>query len=99
VSSASDERTEPLIHKPSQLPDRLNDFLKERNHGKLPTDALFTYCKKELFHKQWSVLLDRELVDAMRDGLVLTCPDGHRRCFYPRIFTYSADYPEKWVVL
>jgi hypothetical protein len=43
--------------------------------------------------------LDGELVDAMRDGLVLRCPDGHSRCFYPRIFTYSADYPEKWVVL
>jgi hypothetical protein len=24
--------------------------------------------------------------------------DGTPRRFYPRIFTYSADYPEKWVV-
>lgn len=25
------------------------------------------------------------------------CPDGVERRFYPRIFSYSADYPEKYV--
>lgn len=42
------------------------------------------------------MLLDTEFVDAMQHGLVIVCPDGRRRCFYPRIFTYSADYPEKY---
>ncbi|KAL6298277.1 hypothetical protein BKA93DRAFT_710038, partial [Sparassis latifolia] len=28
-------------------------------------------------------------------GIVITCCDGVQRRFYPRIFTYSADYPEK----
>lgn len=42
-------------------------------------------------------MLDDELVDAMKHGIVILCPDGRLRCFYPRIFTYSADYPEKWV--
>jgi hypothetical protein len=70
--------------------------MKERNKGKLPTDELFRYCKKELFHAQWSVLLSRDLKDAMRDGMVIVCPDGQQRCFYPRIMTYSADYPEKY---
>ncbi|TEB38831.1 hypothetical protein FA13DRAFT_1751399 [Coprinellus micaceus] len=88
------QRGEPSNH----LGQHIAYFLKERNQGKLPTDALLTYCKKDLFHKQWSVLLDGELVDAMRDGLVLRCPDGHSRCFYPRIFTYSADYPEKALI-
>jgi hypothetical protein len=27
------------------------------------------------------------------------CADDLQRRFYPRIFTYSADYPEKWVLL
>lgn len=99
VSPRSRLRSGRLTNVLLKLPDKLNDHLKDRNQGKLPTDTLFTYCKKELFHKQWSILLDRELVDAMRDGLVLECPNGHRRCFYPRIFTYSADYPEKQVAL
>lgn len=55
------------------------------------------YCAREAFHKQWSILLDRELLDAMEVGIRLVCPDGRARLFYPRIFTYSADYPEKFV--
>ncbi|KAJ3504239.1 hypothetical protein NMY22_g17988 [Coprinellus aureogranulatus] len=46
----------------------------------------------------WRVLLDEELLDAMKRGLCFTCPDGRKRCFYPRIFTYSADYPEKILI-
>ncbi|KAJ3533279.1 hypothetical protein NMY22_g7397 [Coprinellus aureogranulatus] len=81
-----------------QLPGEFNDYLKKRNDGKLPTDAVSAHCARELFHKQWSILLDAELSDAMEHGLVIVCPDGKKRCFYPRIFTYSADYPEKSVV-
>ena len=73
----------------------MNDFLKEENKGKLPANTLFTYCARELFHKQWSVLLGAEVVEAMKNGIVLTCPDKKKRCFFPRIFSYSADYPEK----
>jgi hypothetical protein len=29
---------------------------------------------------------------------VIKCCDGEWRRFYPRIFTYSADYPEKWKI-
>lgn len=80
-----------------QIPDDFDDYLRKRNDGKLPTDGLYTHCARELFQKQWSVMLDDELLDAMKYGLVILCPDGRRRCFYPRIFTYSADYPEKQV--
>lgn len=75
----------------------MNDYLKDRNGGKLPTDALFAYCVRELLQKQWSILLDEDFVKAVNDGRVFMCPDGKERCFYPRIFTYSADYPEKYV--
>ncbi|KAJ2935903.1 hypothetical protein H1R20_g1191, partial [Candolleomyces eurysporus] len=81
-----------------KLSDRFSDYLKTRNGGKLPSDAFMTHCSRELFHAQWSVLLDDELLDAMKNGIVLMCPDGRRRRFYPRIFTYSADYPEKILV-
>ncbi|KAJ3524956.1 hypothetical protein NMY22_g10778 [Coprinellus aureogranulatus] len=80
-----------------KLPDTFDDYLQKRNDGRAPTEGLFTHCAREVFQKQWSLMLDDELLDAMKHGLVLLCPDGRRRCFYPRIFTYSADYPEKQV--
>ncbi|KAJ3504726.1 hypothetical protein NMY22_g17828 [Coprinellus aureogranulatus] len=81
-----------------KLPDKIYDHLKDRNEGKLPTDALIKYCSRELFHRQWSILLDAEFLDAMKFGIVIPCPDGKSRCFYPRIFSYAADYPEKVLI-
>ena len=43
----------------------------------------------------WCLLLDDEFVAAYQHGIVIKCADGVFRCVYPRIFTYSADYPEK----
>jgi Plavaka transposase len=54
-----------------------------------------THCQRELFHEQWRVILDDEFMDAYDHGIVVKCPDGVKRRFYPRVFTYSADYPEK----
>ncbi|KAH6869013.1 hypothetical protein BKA70DRAFT_1452213 [Coprinopsis sp. MPI-PUGE-AT-0042] len=33
----------------------------------------------------------------MESGLVIASSDGLERRFFPRIFTYSADYPEKYI--
>jgi hypothetical protein len=46
----------------------------------------------------WSQLLDADFVKAYSHGFVMECVDGRIRRFYPRIFTYSADYPEKYVL-
>jgi hypothetical protein len=78
-----------------QLSDTFKDFLKDRNGGKVPADSLLSHCVHELFQRQWGVLLDDDLLDAMKNGKGLVCPDGLTRWFYPRVFTYSADYPEK----
>jgi len=43
------------------------------------------------------VLLDDEFMEAWKHGIVIVCCDGIKRRFYPRIFVYSADYPEKCV--
>jgi hypothetical protein len=48
-------------------------------------------------HAQWDILLDDDFLHAYEHGIVITCSDGVCRRFYPRIFTYSADYPEKSV--
>ena len=45
----------------------------------------------------WQILLDDEFIDAYENGIIITFPDGIQRRVFPRFFTYSADYPEKWV--
>ena len=37
-------------------------------------------------------------MEAYQHGIAITCIDGVVRCFYPRIFVYIADYPEKLVL-
>jgi hypothetical protein len=46
-------------------------------------------------HAIWSQLLDEEFMEAYVLGMQVECVDGIIRRFFPRIFTYSADYPEK----
>ena len=63
--------------------------------GKGPNQALVTHCQRELLHAQWKALLDDDFVEAYEHGVVIECCDSIKRRFYPRIFTYAADYPEK----
>lgn len=56
---------------------------------------LLTHCKRELLHQVWRLMLDEDFLDAYRHGIPLRCYDGVNRRIYPRIFTFSADYPEK----
>lgn len=46
-------------------------------------------------HQVWCLMLDDEFLKAYQHGIILECADGIVRRIYPRIFTYSADYPEK----
>lgn len=59
----------------------------------MPT--LFAHCRRELFHAVWRLILDPEFLHSYEHGVTLLCSDGILRQVYPRIFTYSADYPEK----
>ncbi|KAH6907235.1 hypothetical protein BKA70DRAFT_1428201 [Coprinopsis sp. MPI-PUGE-AT-0042] len=77
------------------LSDDFKDYLRSRNNGKLPGKDFLTHCSREIFHEQWRIILDDELIDAMENGIVLMCHDGVERRFFPVPFTYSADYPEK----
>ena len=60
-------------------------------------DGLFTHCHRELFHAQWKDILDEEFLHAYEHGMIFECGDSVKRRLFPRIFTYSADYPEKYV--
>ena len=63
--------------------------------GKAPSPALMSHCARELFHAQWRILLDDDFLEAWEHGIAILCIDGVKRRVYPRIFSYSADYPEK----
>ncbi|KAJ3779376.1 hypothetical protein FB446DRAFT_796475 [Lentinula raphanica] len=80
------------------LPPSFHDFAS-RFFTKWSTtkqrEGLLTHCRRELMHAVWRFLLDDEFLHAYRYGIVIRCHDGTERRFYPRIFTYSADYPEK----
>jgi hypothetical protein len=82
-----------------QLPDSVKDILSTLPRiSKTGIAALQTHCRRDLFHACWNILLDAEFIHAYHHGIVLMCPDGILRRVFPRIFTYSADYPEKCAV-
>jgi hypothetical protein len=78
------------------LPDHIQDFISTF-HRKWSTQKkdILTHCRRELMHAVWRILLDDEFVHAYKYGIVLKCFDGIERRMYPRVLTYSADYPEK----
>ncbi|TFK16793.1 hypothetical protein FA15DRAFT_661909 [Coprinopsis marcescibilis] len=81
-----------------KLPDNLKDFIHANAGKDWPKDQyvkLTTHCKRELCHAQWNIMLDDNFLAAYQHGIVVKWCDGIERRFYPRIFTYSADYPEK----
>lgn len=80
------------------MPAAFKAWAAERTGGKGPSVALLTHCNRELFQEQWRILLDSDFLQAYETGMIVVCGDGIRRRFFPRIFTYSADYPEKLVV-
>ena len=47
----------------------------------------------------WILLMDEEFRHAYLHGVLMECGDGIVRRIFPRIFAYSADYPEKYVLI
>jgi len=78
------------------LPDSFQDFAASfcSKWGTQKRD-LMTHCRRELMHGVWKFLLDADFIHAYKCGMAVTCADGIERRVYPRLFTYSADYPEK----
>ncbi|OSD05112.1 hypothetical protein PYCCODRAFT_1385676 [Trametes coccinea BRFM310] len=88
--------THHLAYMPS-LPDVIQRAY-EQAYGVPPTAAVLRFCKKELFQQIWLLLLDDDFVHAYVHGFVVKCADGITRRLFPRILTYSADYPEKCLI-
>ncbi|KAJ3538209.1 hypothetical protein NMY22_g5263 [Coprinellus aureogranulatus] len=79
------------------LSDNFKDYITDRTGGKVPPN-LFAYLNRELFHAQWVIILDDDLLKAIIEGIIIECSDGVMRRFFIRIFTYSADYPERVLI-
>ncbi|KAG9082831.1 hypothetical protein FS749_006541 [Ceratobasidium sp. UAMH 11750] len=82
-----------LAHIPS-LPDSVKDEITKLNKQP-PSASLITHLRRELMHAVMQELLDAEFLQAWQHGIVIKCADGRTRRVFPRIFTYSADYPER----
>ena len=52
-------------------------------------------CKTDLLQAVWLHLLDDKFVEAYEHGILVMCGDGILRRLFLRIFSYSADYPER----
>jgi hypothetical protein len=78
------------------LADSFQDALASI-HAKWNTQKkqILAHCRRELVHGIWRIVLDDDFLHAYKYGIVIKCHDGVVRRVYPRIFTYSADYPEK----
>ncbi|KAJ3533934.1 hypothetical protein NMY22_g7130 [Coprinellus aureogranulatus] len=78
-----------------KLPDDFKDWWLETSGQPNIQTVLQSHCQRELIHGQLRVIFDDEFMHAYEHGIVVKCADGIERRFYPRILTYSADYPEK----
>ncbi|KAF6747597.1 hypothetical protein DFP72DRAFT_972254 [Ephemerocybe angulata] len=81
-----------------KLPDDFKDFVLQHSGKENISKALLTHCQRELFHEQWKIIMGDEFMHAYKHGIVVKCFDDVYRRFYPRVFAYSADYPEKILI-
>ena len=78
-----------------QLPDSTQDAIPD-TCSPSQKNIIMTHCHGELMQHVWKVILDNDFKEAYEHGFVVECLDGRSRRFYPRLFTYSADYPKKY---
>ena len=64
-------------------------------YDKAPSEAMKTHLKRELMQGIWDIMLDEWFMEAYKHGIPIKCADGIWRRVFPRLITYSADYPEK----
>ncbi|KAJ3963597.1 hypothetical protein EV361DRAFT_762035, partial [Lentinula raphanica] len=78
------------------IPDSVRHEISKFNvNWKTQSKEIMSHCNRELYHAILRFLLNDEFVHAYKYGMVIKCFDGRERRVYPRLFTWSADYPEK----
>ena len=64
----------------------------------LSSTAFNIVSNTNLSSRRLDKILDDDFLHAYTYGIVIKCIDGIERHIHPRLFTYSADYPEKQVI-
>jgi hypothetical protein len=87
-----------IRRKPSQQACVLLAYLSTE---KITSSDLSTNMKRtrmhQLFHQSMKLVLE-PLINAGKDGVVMTSGDGQVQKVYPILACYSADYPEQCIV-
>jgi hypothetical protein len=52
-----------------------------------------------LYHAVIRHILEGEFEEVYKNGVIILFPDGVHRRVFPRFYSYSADYPEKYIIL
>ncbi|KAF5343015.1 hypothetical protein D9757_014587 [Collybiopsis confluens] len=98
------ERSKPsafAAHHVAYIPKLPDDFKAWylSQYGCTPADKILTFMRREIPHAIYAKLFDEEFMKAYRDGIILTCGNNLTYCMFPRLFTWSADYPEKMLLV
>jgi len=80
-----------------QLPDIIQDVY-HKYFGEPASKEILTLLRRDLMQAIWALLLNAEFLSAYKNGIIVLCGDGKKRRIFPRIFTYSADYPEQYIL-
>ncbi|KLO06038.1 hypothetical protein SCHPADRAFT_895789 [Schizopora paradoxa] len=71
-------------------------YLPKHTDGDGLSADVITHCRREPMQAIVNIILQNEKFQiACREGVLIECWDGVKRRLFPRLFTYSADYPEK----
>ncbi|TFK38281.1 hypothetical protein BDQ12DRAFT_698836 [Crucibulum laeve] len=77
-----------------KLVDNFQDAYCEK-FGVPASAEVLKHCRREIIQAVWLILLDDDFMDAYIHGFIIKCCDEILHRFFPQFFTYSADYPEK----
>ncbi|KAJ3716383.1 hypothetical protein C8R42DRAFT_697896 [Lentinula raphanica] len=81
---------------------KIADFAKDvyrAQFGRELGDDVMRFLHRELFQSIWFLLLDTEFMEAYTNGILVLCADGIVRLVFPRFHSYSADYPERILIV
>ena len=77
---------------PTTFKIRMSVRMAKHQHVRCILTSSMSLCMQAI----WRHLLDRQFVKAFKTGILIECVDHITRCFFPHLFTYSANYPEKY---